>query len=177
MPEPINALIRPATAADAPGIAEVHVASWRATYEGLLPDAFLASLSVEQRTADWRQYIGEERYSTIVAARADRIIGFSNYGPSRDEDGDASTGEVNAIYLDPSEWGRGVGRELWLRSSRALSEAGFQTITLWVLDSNERARRFYEQAGFTVDGATKVERTDGGVELCEVRYRRSVAGE
>ena len=44
-----------------------------------------------------------------------------------DDDGDATTGEINAIYLDPSEWDRGVGRELWLRSFQALTEASFQT--------------------------------------------------
>ena len=34
-------MIRPATLNDAPEIARVHVASWRSTYQGLLPDDFL----------------------------------------------------------------------------------------------------------------------------------------
>jgi hypothetical protein len=40
-----------------------------------------------------------------------------------------------------------------------------------VLDSNARARRFYEAAGFSPDGGVKVDATRG-FPLTEVRYRR-----
>jgi hypothetical protein len=33
--------LRPATPADAPALARAHVASWRAAYRGILPDAVL----------------------------------------------------------------------------------------------------------------------------------------
>ena len=36
------------------------------------------------------------------------------------------------------------------------SGAGYRSITLWVLRDNQRARRFYERAGFAPDGATNV---------------------
>jgi len=42
-------MIRPATPEDARAIAEVHVASWRYAYRGLLPDDVLDRLSVEER--------------------------------------------------------------------------------------------------------------------------------
>jgi RimJ/RimL family protein N-acetyltransferase len=48
--------------------------------------------------------------------------------------------------------------------------AGYQAITLWVLRDNQRARRFYERAGFLPDGATNVLNGLGGI--IEVRYRR-----
>src|SRR6185503_6902264 len=38
--------LREARAADARAIAEIHVAAWRAAYRGMMPDAYLASLSV-----------------------------------------------------------------------------------------------------------------------------------
>ena len=41
---------------------------------------------------------------------------------------------------------------------------------LWVLKTNERARRFYEIAGWKTDGQTKTEER-GRVVLNEVRYR------
>ena len=41
--------VRPAIPEDAPAIARVHVASWRETYAGIVPDEFLASLKVERR--------------------------------------------------------------------------------------------------------------------------------
>ena len=42
---------------------------------------------------------------------------------------------------------------------------------LWVLDTNIRARRFYEVAGWKPDGGLKTE-TLGDLLLSEVRYRR-----
>jgi hypothetical protein len=41
--------VRAAELRDARGIAEVHVGSWRAAYAGIVPDADLVRLSVDQR--------------------------------------------------------------------------------------------------------------------------------
>lgn len=41
---------------------------------------------------------------------------------------------------------------------------------LWVLEANDRARTFYGRGGWSVDGATKIERRQEA-ELREVRYR------
>jgi hypothetical protein len=49
----------------------------------------------------------------------------------------------------------------------------FAAAILWVLDTNERARRFYEAAGWRPDGGTKREDRPGGT-LNEIRYRRSL---
>jgi hypothetical protein len=48
-------LIRAAQIEDAKQIAEVHVASWRAAYRGILPDSMLDNLSVEKRTELWQE--------------------------------------------------------------------------------------------------------------------------
>jgi hypothetical protein len=53
-------------------------------------------------------------------------------------------------------------------------ERGFPRLRLWVLADNVRARRFYERAGFTADGAEQWEE-HGDVSLREVRYAREVA--
>ena len=55
-------------------------------------------------------------------------------------------------------------------------ERRFKTLTLWVLEDNPRARRFYEAVGFTPDGATKSEKLREDVVLHEVRYRMEIAG-
>jgi hypothetical protein len=41
--------IRQATIDDVPGIAHVHVASWKSTYKGIISDEYLSKLSVESR--------------------------------------------------------------------------------------------------------------------------------
>jgi len=65
--------VRDARSADAPGIAEVHVASWRAAYAGQLPDGFLRKLSVDERTRSWRSRIAARRAdeTVLVAVRGD----------------------------------------------------------------------------------------------------------
>jgi hypothetical protein len=45
----MSLVIREAAPADAPGIARVHVDTWRTTYQGIVPDQFLARLSYEAR--------------------------------------------------------------------------------------------------------------------------------
>lgn len=93
---------------------------------------------------------------------------------SRDEDG-AGVGEVTAIYLLDSHWGQGAGRELMAAAVEHLGAAGFTEATLWVLESNARARRFYEAAGWRPDGTVKVDESRG-FPLREVRYRRTHIG-
>lgn len=41
---------------------------------------------------------------------------------------------------------------------------------LWVLTGNARARRCYERAGWSADGAARVEELAAGVPIDEVRY-------
>jgi hypothetical protein len=50
-------------------------------------------------------------------------------------------------------------------------KAGFDQVILWVLDSNARARRFYEAGGWRADEAAKQD-DSFGVPMTKVRYRR-----
>lgn len=100
------------------------------------------------------------------------IVGLANVGSCRDQDADPRIGELRAIYLLPAWWDRSLGRRLHDAAVQRLA-AGFEAATLWVLDSNARARRFYERQGWQLDGATKQEGRGDAV-LIEVRYRISL---
>ena len=168
--------VRDARVSDARGIAHVHVASWRAAYAGQLPDRFLRKLSVEERTRSWRSRIAAKRAdeAVLVAIRGATIVGFASGGPTRDKGDDPRrVGEVYAVYLLPEEWGRGMGRALLGHAISALADAGFEDASLWVLETNRRARGFYEHEGWRHDGALKRERF--GERVVEVRYRRPLA--
>jgi len=102
-----------------------------------------------------------------------QIVGLLHAGPSRDEDAGPDTAEVLMIYASPDAWGTGAGRGLMTTALDRLRAAGFADVTLWVLDSNDRARRFYERAGFVLDGAGKDEDMRGAT-ITEVRYRRAL---
>ena len=97
----------------------------------------------------------------------ERSEGFVSVGPSRDVEG---AGEVYAIYVEPSAWSTGAGRALLERAEQQLGGA-YDEATLWVLEDNPRARRFYELAGWETDGERKAEER-WGVRAPEVRYRK-----
>ena len=149
----------------------MHVASWRHAYRGLLPDEYLDRLSVEEREKTRREHLEEpsSEWGTLVADHGGRVVGFSAYGPSHDDDAPPATGEVPAIYLDPDVIGTGVGRELLAETIVALRAAGFTRATLWVLEGNDRARRFYEKAGWVWDGSVS-SHSFGSVTEAVVRY-------
>jgi GNAT superfamily N-acetyltransferase len=81
-------------------------------------------------------------------------------------------GELYALYLLPAWWSAGVGRALMTSALDSLRGDRYRRVILWVLADNARARRFYERAGFTLDGGTNVLTGLGGV--LEVRYTRDV---
>jgi GNAT superfamily N-acetyltransferase len=113
------------------------------------------------------------RAGILVADVAGDLLGFASYSPSRDSDADPGrVGEIGAIYLLPSAWGKGIGRQLMDATLACLATAGFTQVTLWVLDSNVRARRFYEAGGWSADGGQKLDESRG-FPITQVRYRRS----
>ena len=51
--------------------------------------------------------------------------------------------------------GTGAGRPMMMSSAvTELARAGYAAAILWVLDANDRARRFYAPAGWKEDGAS-----------------------
>src|SRR5262245_2831501 len=151
----MTVVIRDATLEDARGIAQVHVASWRWAYRDQLPAETLDALSVDEREAMWTAWFlrPEERAAVLVACDADgRPPGVANAGPSRDEGAELTMGELRALYVLQEAQGTGVGARLLDEAEARLRLAGFGTATLWVLETNDLGRRFYERHGWTWDG-------------------------
>jgi ribosomal protein S18 acetylase RimI-like enzyme len=165
--------IRRATRADAEGIARVHVASWQAAYAGLLPDDLLDALQWTDRVDVWRERLtdAESAGGTWVVLEEQTVVGFASAGPARDDDRQRPTcWELYGIYLADGVWGRGVGELLASHVLAAMPDS-VTDVSLWVLDGNVRARRFYERLGFVPDGVTKSD-VIGGRDVLEVRYLR-----
>src|SRR5205814_10200325 len=102
--------IRDATRADARAIAEIHVAAWRAAYRGLIPDDYLASLSVEKRTGFWETIIGRAGPAKLALADLDgEMAGFCLFGPTRDE-APSDIAEIYSLNIHPDRWRLGAGR-------------------------------------------------------------------
>jgi GNAT superfamily N-acetyltransferase len=160
--------VRLGTARDAKGIAGVQERGWQAAYRHVFPPAELDRGGFIQ-VSRWRDRLRRPPtgWATFVSVRDGAVIGFACIGPSRDVDG---AGEVYAIYVEPEWWSTGTGRSLMERAEQELASR-YDQATLWVLEDNPRARRFYERAGWELDGARKSEER-WGVCAAEVRYRR-----
>jgi len=126
------------------------------------------------RLRGWRRFLEEPGPRDVnLVAEDGKIVGLFHAGPERDEGAGPDTAEIMMIYALPGAWGTGVGRGLMTAGLDGLRSAGFADVTPWVLDSNDRARRFYERAGFATHGATKDD-VMAGTTIREVRYRREL---
>jgi ribosomal protein S18 acetylase RimI-like enzyme len=170
--------LRDATPADAHAIATVLVRSWRAAYRGLLPDAVLAGLSIPDRERFWSHALTTRapQTGTVVATVAGAVVGLAATGPPLvpADRADPTLGDLYALYLDPDVWRRGIGTRLHAAALDRLRSGGFTHAGLWVLDTNDRALRFYLRHGWTDTGRSQLDRGPGGTELHERRLHRDL---
>ena len=173
--EPVSSIaIRAAIGDDASAIAAVHVASWRETYAGLMPQTMLTSLAVSDRTVRWKHILdqaeGPEGPSVFVAEHGGDLVGFASSGSQRDPNllAQGFTGEITAIYVLQDMQGRGAGRRLMAAIVEDLQSVGYDAASLWVLRENRRARRFYERPGGTIIGEKQDHRD--AVTFTEIAY-------
>jgi adenylate kinase family enzyme len=161
--------LRPAFQTDAPAISQIHVSAWRAAYAGIVPDAYLNGLTVTKRNTYWSNAIAQGEPEVVVAEDKAGINGWIAFGASRDDDAKELAGEIAAIYIAADSWSQGIGQRLLRHACARLAERGYSTVTLWVLEDNPGAIRFYRAAGLLPDGASK-EADMAGKSLREVRY-------
>ncbi len=161
-------LIRPATQADVPAIARIHVDSWRATYRGIVPAAVLNALSYAEHEERWEVRVGEDATAiTFVAEEEDgALAGFVIGGKERSDD-PLYDAELYAIYLDPAHMRQGTGTLLVRALARALDVNGYRALLVWVLADNP-ARHFYAALGaqFVREATINI----GGAALAEYSY-------
>jgi GNAT superfamily N-acetyltransferase len=192
-------VIRAASAADAPQIAAVMRDSWFAAYDGLMEPAIIDRATAPDGGARIRQSFRIRPWQHMIAATASEprpaggspraprsgIVGYACYGPELDVLGTlwphpltaagsaGQVAELYALYVHPAWWSTGTGRALMDQVLASVRAAGYAGITLWVLEGNARARRFYHLAGFAPDGARHLLEDLGGV--TEIRYRQALA--
>mgnify|MGYP003404870186 CR=1 FL=1 len=148
----------------------VRVRTWQSAYAHIFPAEQLESLPEDAGLDGWRRVITEPypRMHTLVAEVDGAVAGFAHLGKARDEAGE--TGELFAIYVLPEASGAGVGRALMAETLARLRAEGFAEAILWVLEDNPRTHRFYELAGWRLDGGVKGEELLGTT-VRELRYR------
>lgn len=141
--------IRPAAAGDASAIAQLRIDAWRATYRGMMPDAYLDAMSLSDSAAFWDRILasGSPRASVYVATDdAGRIVGFAAAN-RRDPPKLGFDAELSAIYLATDRKRQGIGQRLVAAVAAAQRERGATRMLTWVIAQNHAARAFYESLG------------------------------
>lgn len=162
--------IRAATVEDAPAIAAVRVESWRTTYRGVIPDAYLDGMRVEDSTTLWLRILsaptGDKRM-VFVAEDASGVLGFSA-AMKLPEPKFCVLAELTGIYLQPHAQRQGIGRKLLAAAARACIAENAPDMLVWVITQNEAARKFYEGLGAQLMAGQPF--TWDGLELHETGY-------
>jgi ribosomal protein S18 acetylase RimI-like enzyme len=176
--------VRAARVDDAAPMAMLHLRAFRRAYRGILPDAFLDGLVVDEWVAKRRAHLEHLPRPDLrwwLAENDDRVSGLAATGLSNDADARPNEGEVLVLYVDPDRVGTGIGRALMDHLIDDLRARGLPSLSLWVFEANDRARRFYEKAGFALDAAPAGRKLNSfgapptTASAAEVRYRRSLA--
>jgi phosphoribosylanthranilate isomerase len=137
--------LRHADHADAEALARVHVQAWREAYVGQVPDAVLQGLDPAQRAVMWRDAMARTA-QVQLAIQDGEIIGFGASRPQPDPTLPFA-GEISAIYVLRHAQRLGTGRRLMAAMAQDLLARSLQSASLWVLETNAPARRFYAELG------------------------------
>jgi GNAT superfamily N-acetyltransferase len=143
-------VIRPARGGDAEAIARVRVDSWRETYRGIIPQAYLDAMKLEQSRALWEKVLtaGSTAVSVFVAERGAEIVAFGS-GNMLAEPKRGFDAELSAVYVRREFQRAGIGRRLVAETAVALSQRdrGASGLIVWVIAGNKGARAFFERLG------------------------------
>jgi GNAT superfamily N-acetyltransferase len=144
----MSAVIRRAEPADATAIAQVRVDAWRSTYKGLIPDAYLAGMKVEDSATLWNRVLSAppNRTNTFVAELGETVVGFAS-GLMLAEPKHGFDAELSAVYLQREAQRFGIGRRLVREVAAAQRGHGATGLIVWVIAGNKGARAFYESLG------------------------------
>lgn len=135
---------RPATEADLPALAALHLANWRGAYRGIVPDAALDAPAAAHMRAVWTPAILEAMAVRVVTV-AGEIVGFIVCVPPA-AGAETTPWEVENLHVAAAHRGKGIGRCLM---SAAAALAGSSPIRLTVLDGNTAGRAAYRAWGGT----------------------------
>jgi GNAT superfamily N-acetyltransferase len=138
-------VIREARADEAEALAEIQRDACLVAFAHIFPPD-LYPFPMDEVRARWVTALADPDVSVLVAELDGRPIGLAGY----------RSDWLDGLYVVPHAWARGIGRELHDQVLDRLRERGSPSCHLWVLEANDRARRFYERHGWRENGMTRV---------------------
>jgi ribosomal protein S18 acetylase RimI-like enzyme len=106
--------------------------------------AFVGANLSDERFAE---YLADPQRRILTASRDGPIVGYAMLIR-----GDDSAVELSKLYVLPDQHGSGTASALMNASLGEAAQWGASSIWLGVNQQNQRAQRFYEKHGFSVNG-------------------------
>jgi GNAT superfamily N-acetyltransferase len=102
----------------------------------------------------WRSALADR--TRFVAESGGEVVGTVGGGPS-DVTGTAA---LTALWVAPSARGRGVGEALVNAVIEWAKDAGYEQVTLWVVEGNSAAENLYRRTRFRRTGSVQMVRPE-----------------
>jgi GNAT superfamily N-acetyltransferase len=138
-------VIRDARPDDVEALAEIQRSASLVAFARIFPP-HLYAFPMDDVRDRWRAALSDPA-ARIVLAEIDRApAGLACVRPEW----------LDGLYVVPEKWGEGIGRVLHDHALSLVEALGSTQCHLWVLEHNDRARRFYERLGWRENGEIRV---------------------
>ncbi len=139
--------IRVVTPPDVPSLARLHLRTALTAYAGIFPTEAPKPVLADTE-GRWARYLSEG--IGWLASEGGEVVGMAALLP-----GEPHGGRLEAVYVDPLRWGRGIGDALADTAEAEAVVRGWLPLHLWVLEANHRARQWYERRGWGMDPSAR----------------------
>ena len=142
--------IRKATPDDAFDIKTIHVAAYKVSYKGYLPDDYLAEKCVDDEiVARTREYLKQAECYVVEEAGKTIALMYISYPD------EAQTFEIQALYVHPDFQKQGAGSLLVDYILKEKSKSGYIKCVVWTMKSGP-SLPFYLKKGFNLTTQEKL---------------------
>jgi drug/metabolite transporter (DMT)-like permease/ribosomal protein S18 acetylase RimI-like enzyme len=140
--EPVT--VREGSAADLDAIAAVRVNSWKDTYRPLIGGQVVDPLlDVREHRRDMERILDEGQALLLIAEDANRAVA----GFALSHLGEGGEPFLESLHVQPGRRSHGIGALLLRETAARWAAGGHRSMSLHVVESNLRAKRFYDRFG------------------------------
>jgi len=159
-------ILRPATGADIPAVAQLWHDAWHDAHDGLVPPAWSGLRTLANFRDRTPPLIPHMTIAEDPSADG-RVAGFCTIAEDTLKD----------LFVTRDHRGRGIADALLLDGEARLSRQGTVTASMNCAVGNDRAQRFYEKKGWHIVGrhSQSAESNDGRMELPVWRMAKDLA--
>jgi len=119
--------------------------NWKTTYQDILSDSFLESMTYEHSKEKWLSYIHTDKQGAFVAVdENDMIIGFAAYKPYDDL---KKCLLLDSLHILQSMQGGGIGKKLIFTIGKYAYNNGYKKMSICIVKGNDRAEGIYTHLG------------------------------